>query len=175
VTLAALVWAAPAARAAEPEPPLGLMPWKGGRTPSLVLPDLAANPVSLRDFRGKTVVVNFWATWCQPCVDELPALVRLRARFPPSELVVLLVNVVESRERVRPFLAELDVKLPVLLDEDGVTSRAWKVVGLPTSFVVGSDGRIRAYFVGELDWTRDDVVRALEALRPARPRAQSGK
>jgi thiol-disulfide isomerase/thioredoxin len=151
---------------AEREGPVGLVRWAGGPTPPLTLEELSGGRVALGSLRGRTVVVNFWATWCEPCRAEMPSLERLRAQFPAGTVAVLTVDVGESPERVRTFLAETGVKLPVLLDPQGETAGAWKVVGFPSSFVIGPDGRIRYRFVGELDWMRADVVRTVGSLQP---------
>jgi peroxiredoxin len=166
---------APGLRAAEPQPPLGLAPWKRGATPPLALEDLSGEQVKVAGLRGKTVVLNFWATWCESCRTEMASLQRLRESLAGAAVAVLTVDVGESRSRVQSFLEEAGIKLPVLLDGDGAAARRWQVVGLPTSFVLGPDGRIRYYFVGELDWMREDVVRTVASLQPPRARAPPSK
>jgi thiol-disulfide isomerase/thioredoxin len=142
-----------------------LVKWTGGKTPALKLADADGRERSLAEWRGKTVVVNFWATWCEPCREEMPSLERLKERLAGKGFDVLAVNVGESPERVARFTREVPVTFPIVYDKDSAVAKTWKVRGYPTSYVLGPDGRIRYYFVGELDWASDEVVRAIEALR----------
>jgi thiol-disulfide isomerase/thioredoxin len=142
-----------------------LVKWTGGKTPALKLADADGRERSIAEWRGKTVVVNFWATWCEPCREEMPSLDRLKARLAPKGFDVIAVNVGESRERVERFTREVPVSFPIVYDKDSATARTWKVRGYPTSYVIGPDGRIRYYFVGELDWSSDEVVRVIEGVR----------
>jgi cytochrome c biogenesis protein CcmG, thiol:disulfide interchange protein DsbE len=141
-----------------------LVKWTGGKTPALKLADADGRERGLPEWRGRTVVVNFWATWCEPCREEMPSLERLKARLGPK-FEVVAVNVGESPERVARFTREVPVTFPILYDRESATARRWKVRGYPTSYVVGPDGRIRYYFVGELDWSSDEVVRVIEGVR----------
>ena len=141
------------------------MKWRGGPAPALVLKDAEGKSVNLRDFRGSTVLVNFWATWCGPCVDELPAIDRLRERMAGTKFTVIAVDVGESAARVNAFLKKTPVGFAVLLDPDSELSRKWKVHGLPTTYVIGPDGRIRFYQVGDLDWGADAVYEQIRTVR----------
>jgi thiol-disulfide isomerase/thioredoxin len=142
-----------------------LVKWSGGKTPPLKLLDAEGRERPLSEWRGKTLVVNFWATWCEPCREEMPSLDRLRARLGEKSFEVVAVNVGESPERVARFTKAVPVTFPILYDRDSATARRWKVRGYPTSYVIGPDGRIRYYFVGELDWARDDVARVIESVK----------
>jgi len=142
-----------------------LVPWSGGKTPALQLADTDGRARSLAEWRGKTVIVNFWATWCEPCRDEMPSLERLRARMGHRPFEVVAVNVGDSPERVQRFTRDVPVSFPILFDRERETARSWQVRGYPTSYVVGPDGRIRYYFVGELDWASDEVVALIEKLK----------
>lgn len=142
-----------------------LVPWSGGKTPALQLVDAGGRARSLAEFRGKTVVVNFWATWCEPCRDEMPSLERLRARLGGRPFEVVAVNVGESPERVERFMRDVRISFPILFDRERETARSWQVRGYPTSYVVGPDGRIRYYYVGELDWASDEIVRVIERVK----------
>jgi thiol-disulfide isomerase/thioredoxin len=142
-----------------------LVKWSGGKTPPLKLADANGRELNLSQYRGKTVVVNFWATWCEPCREEMPSLERLRTRMGEKSLEVIAVNVGEAPERVARFTREVPVTFPIVYDREGATAKAWQVRGYPTSFVVDPDGRVRYYFVGELDWSGADVVRVIEGVR----------
>ena len=127
--------------------------WSGEATPELKLKDVEGRSHDLRDYRGKVVLVNFWATWCEPCRDELPSMMRLRQRLAGRPFEVLAVDAGEGEARVKEFLQKMPLSFPVLLDGDSAAMRDWKVRGLPASFVVDATGQIRYSFLGELDWT----------------------
>jgi thiol-disulfide isomerase/thioredoxin len=147
-----------------------LQPWSGGATPRLRLKTLAGDELSLADFRGRIVIVNFWATWCGPCVAEMPSLQRLRENLAPDGLEVIAVNLKESTTRIAPFIERLQLTFPVVRDSDGATSRAWRVNVFPTSFVVGPDQRIAYVVRGEVAWDSAEVEAAVRRLiRSARP------
>jgi thiol-disulfide isomerase/thioredoxin len=110
------------------------------------------------------LVVNFWATWCAPCREELPSLERLRDALRDKPVQVLAVNVNEGESRVRRFLTEVLLHLPVLLDRNGEAQRAWRVRGLPATFLLDQDGAIRYWFLGELDWSQPAIIRTVESL-----------
>jgi thiol-disulfide isomerase/thioredoxin len=139
--------------------------WRGDPTPPLVLEDMQGKQIRLAELRGKTVLVNFWATWCVPCVDEMPSIQRLKAHLDPSRFAVIAVNVGESKARVEEFLGKVRVNFPIVFDPQSDTMHDWKVRGLPTSYVIGPDGKILFYQVGDLDWARDEVIRQIKGIR----------
>jgi len=141
-----------------------LKPWSGGATPPLELADLQGAKHKLADYRGKVVLVNFWATWCVPCRDEMPSIERLRAALEGRRFAVLAVNLAEPESRIRKFLEAVPVRFPVLLDRDTQASKAWQARLLPVTFIVGPDGAIRYRHVGELDWSRPEVREAILGL-----------
>lgn len=145
-----------------------LKPWSGGRTPPLALADLDGKTYDLAAHRGKVVLVNFWATWCEPCRDEMPALGRLQKKLGPQQFVVLAVNVDEPESRIRKFLELTPLDFPVLTDPERKATKAWNVRVLPASYIIGRDGRIRYAAVGELDWDSEPVSARIAALLPAR-------
>jgi thiol-disulfide isomerase/thioredoxin len=110
------------------------------------------------------VLVAFWASWCEPCADELPALAKLRARLARRPFDVVTVNFGEGAARAEQFLRERAVDLPVLLDRDRAAGEAWGVGGLPMTFLVDAAGRVRAWVFGEGDWGEGELGAALERL-----------
>jgi thiol-disulfide isomerase/thioredoxin len=142
-----------------------LEPWTGGATPALILKNLAGEEIRLDAFRGRTVIVNFWATWCAPCVAEMPSLQRLRDRMAPDGIEVIAVNLQENAGRIRPFVERLDITFPVVRDHDGSVRSAWGVSVFPTSFVVGPDQHIAWWVKGEIDWGDVRVELRLRSLR----------
>lgn len=156
----ALALAAPLAGAQE------LRPWRGGAAPPLALQDLEGRAHRLEDYRGKVVLVNFWATWCDPCRAEMPAMNQLRASLAGRPFAVLAVNLAESESRIRRFMEQVPLDFVVLLDRDSGAAKAWKARVLPVSFVLDAGGRIRYSALGEIDWAQDGVRKAILALMP---------
>ena len=138
--------------------------WTGGPTPALSLKDLDGAAQALQAYRGNVVVLNFWATWCEPCRDEMPSFNKLKRSFEGKPVVVLAVNVGEGEGRIAEFLRKVPVDFPVLLDRDAAASRAWKVRLLPATFILGRDGRVRYSYAGERDWGEPDVRAKVTAL-----------
>lgn len=148
-----------------------LKPWTGGATPALDLQDLEGAQRALHAYRGKVVVLNFWATWCEPCREEMPSLNQLRLSLKGMPVEMFAVNVGEGEGRINAFLGKVPVDFPVLLDRDARASKAWKVRLMPTTFILGTDGRVRYSFSGARDWSDPTVratIAALAAERTAR-------
>jgi thiol-disulfide isomerase/thioredoxin len=141
-----------------------LKPWTGGATPPLELTDLRGKKHSLADYRGKVVLVNFWATWCEPCREEMPSMERLRISLAERPFAVLAVNLAEPESRITKFLDTVPVGFPILLDRDTKTTRAWQAKVLPATYIVGPDGAIRYRHVGELDWSKPEVRKLILGL-----------
>jgi peroxiredoxin len=136
----------------------------GEPAPPLALRDLDGGEVRLDKYRGRTVVVNFWATWCAPCVAEMPSLVRLRAKLSPAGVEVLGVNLQENAARIRPFAQRLGLDFPILRDHDGAVTKAWGARVFPTTFVVGPDQRIALVAIGDIDWDAPEVEARIRAV-----------
>ena len=142
------------------------IPWRG-ETPALSLKDLEGNVRSLADYRGTVLLINFWATWCEPCREEMPSMHTLRERLAGRPFEVLVVNHGESATRVRDFLAKEKLQFIALLDPNKDASRAWRVRVLPGSFLVDGEGRARYSVIGELDWATDEALATVRGLLPA--------
>jgi len=133
-------------------------------TPQLRLPDLQQRPVDLKALRGQVVLVNFWASWCSPCLVELPSMRRLQQRLADRPFRLLAVNAGETRQRVETTLRSMRLQLPVLLDGEREVYKAWGLKLLPASFLVDIHGAIRYVAKGALDWDDDEVVATIETL-----------
>ena len=157
--LAGVAMTAAVAFAAQP-----LHDWSGKPTPPLALRDLAGRDVDLRALRGRVGLVNFWATWCGPCVAEMPSIARLRAKLAARPFEVLAVNYGESRRKIEAFLRKEKLDVHVLLDPDQKAADAWGAKGLPMSFLVDASGNVRYWAFGERDWTDADSMKAVERL-----------
>jgi len=142
-------------------------PWTGGPLSPFALKDLDGAEHRLEDFRGKVLLVNFWATWCGPCRDEMPSIQELREKLKGKPFAVVAINLDEPESRVRKFLTQWKVDLPVLLDPDRKVAREWNARILPATYIIGPDGRIRYSVVGELNWGNDVVVSRISELLPS--------
>ncbi len=161
VVLACLLLTAGAAQARE------LKPFQGEPVPPpLALPDLNGKPHHLADYRGKVVLVNFWATWCPPCVHEMPSMQRLKEKMAGKPFAILAVDMAESEADVKKFLTKVKVDFTILMDRDGKALQRWKVFAFPTSFLIGPDGKISHALFGALEWDSEEVMRIIEGLLP---------
>ena len=137
-------------------------PWLA-ETPPLELKRLDGQTLNLESLRGRVVLINFWATWCEPCRDEMPALVRLQAKLRSRPFELLAVNYGESAASISRFLERQRLALPVLLDPEKRVADQWGAKGLPMTFLVGADGKIRWWVFGEQEWSEGDAFRRVEA------------
>ena len=138
--------------------------------PNFSLSDLEGAQRELKQQAGRVVLVHFFATWCEPCREELSSLSRLHEQPRNEPLSVLAVNVAEAPVRVRRFLESAPVSFPVLLDADRAVTRAWGVSVLPTTFVLDRELVARLLVEGDLDWTRADVLAAIEQVGALKPK-----
>lgn len=118
----------------------------------------------LASHKGKPVLVNFWATWCPPCREEMPSLARLAARWQARGLVVQTVAVADNEKLVEDFLWEVSAELPVLHDREQTISRAWSARVLPTTVVLDRAHRVVAHGTGAIDWDAPAIDKQLQTL-----------
>jgi cytochrome c biogenesis protein CcmG, thiol:disulfide interchange protein DsbE len=125
----------------------------GSEAPGFRLPSLAGGELDLVSQRGKVVVLNFWATWCPPCVAEMPSLERLHRALGPEGLLVVTVSTDEDEAELRRFVAERSLTLPVLKDPGGrVVAAEYRTTGYPETFVLDHQGRLLQHVVGPAEW-----------------------
>jgi cytochrome c biogenesis protein CcmG/thiol:disulfide interchange protein DsbE len=134
----------------------------GARAPDFNLQSIDGNTVSLSDYRGKVVVLNFWATWCTPCLAEMPALEHVYQTQRDRGLVVIGVDVQEPAEKVRAFLPQVGVTFPIVLDSDTALAQRYRATGLPATFIVDRQGSVRDIRIGP--YTEDMLLSRLEPL-----------
>lgn len=123
--------------------------------PNFNLKDLAGREVTLSALKGKVVLINFWATWCQPCRDELKSLEKLNNAYRGRSLVILAASLdvgPAATLRVKDFIEKNKISLIVIRDPDAKVSREYKVFVLPTSVLIDKKGRIKKRFIGDIDW-----------------------
>ena len=133
--------------------------------PDLDLPDLEGARHRMSDYRGKVVIVNFWATWCPPCREEMPSMQRAYEQLREDGIQMLAVNVGEDEDTVFAFTADYPVEFPLLLDLDSATIQSWPVKGLPTTFVVDPQGRLAYRAIGGRAWDDPELLAPVRALR----------
>jgi len=140
-------------------------PWAPSRAvPALELPGFDGPPWRLADARGQVVLLNFWASWCEPCRAEMPSLELLAERHEKDRLAVVAINFRETDASIRRYLAQWPITLTIVRDADGAAARAWGVRIFPTTIVVGRDGRPAFTVTGEVDWTGAEARRWLSPL-----------
>jgi len=110
--------------------------------PSFVLPSIDGQEKSLEDFKGKPLMLHFWATWCPACREELPTFQRLYEELGPSGFNIVAINVGESPEKVKKFVEEMGLTFPILLDPKREVANRYRVMGLPTTYWIDSSGKI---------------------------------
>lgn len=133
----------------------------GKKAPDFALTSLQGQTVRLSDYGGTGVLLNFWASWCDPCVNEMPLLNEAYGRLPGVEIVA--VNMGETKERASEFADRHRLKLPILLDSQGEVKKRYKISGLPATFLVDDKGRIVHKFSGELG--RSDIINFMERIQ----------
>lgn len=133
--------------------------------PEFTLPDLDGKTHALADYRGKVVVLNFWATWCPPCRYEMPSMQRAWEKVRDEGIVFIAVDVGEDSDTVFTFLADYPVEFPLLLDEEAKVIEQYPVTGLPTTYVIDPQGRITHRAVGGREWDDPNLLASLRALR----------
>jgi peroxiredoxin len=120
--------------------------------PDVELDDLTGQPARLRDLRGRVVLLNFWATWCAPCREEMPALETLARDFGPRGLTVVGVNFKEPKAQIEDFVRDNRLTFPTWLDSEGLVARRYQVFALPVTFVVDRRGMLVGSVLGIRDW-----------------------
>ena len=140
--------------------------YKGTPTPpELILYDLTNKRVDLKQLKGNVVLVNFWASWCPPCVHEMPSMERLKKRFSAKGFTILGVNMAEDKKTVEQFLnSKVSISFPILFDSKGSALKRWGVFAFPTSYVIDKAGNIRYALFGGIDWETKDIIKKISQL-----------
>jgi peroxiredoxin len=137
----------------------------GAEAPGFRLPSLAGEQVDLGSYRGKVVVLNFWATWCPPCVAEMPSLERLHRTLGPEGLAVVTVSTDEDQDALQDFVTRYGLTLPVLLDPGGqVASTDYRTTGFPETFVVDRAGVLVQHTIGPAEWDAPEALAHFRGL-----------
>lgn len=142
-----------------------LKPFKGNpNPPPIKLPDINGDLFNIADYQHRVTVVNFWATWCTPCIKEIPSLNNLRQSMQDKSFALISINYGEKAETIKEFMQMVDVEFPVLLDEQGLESAKWKVIAFPSTFVIGRDGLIYYGVNAGIKWDTPEVIMVINQM-----------
>src|SRR6476646_370561 len=143
----------------------------GKDAPDFSLPNLDDKTVKLSDYRGKVVFLNFWATWCKPCREEMPSMEVLYRNFERDGLVVLAISIdrVTTKKDIPPFIKSLNLTFPVLVDSWGQTDKRYKLMGVPETYIIDQQGISREKIIGPRDWTVLDNLQTITGLLKKNP------
>ncbi len=149
----------------------GLKPFKKTTiAPAFKLEDLLGTSHDLMNYRGKVVLVNFWAGWCPPCIEEMPSMQRLYLKLKDQPFEILAIDVGEKKSEIQKFVDQMNITFPILLDSKGKVYHDWKVYVYPTNFLIDAQGNIRYGSPGAVDWDeanpRQKIERLLKEVRP---------
>ncbi len=136
----------------------------GAPTPDFTLPNTEGKKLSLKDFRGKLVFLNFWASWCIPCREEMPAMERLYKEFKNKGFIILAVNMKDRRKDALAFVKELQLTYPVVFDPDGQAGVLYGAWGLPATYLIGRKGVGLARVWGAAEWYSPGARKLIRVL-----------
>ena len=143
-----------------------LKKYKGENGPiPIELKDIDGNTVSKDDFAGQVTIINFWATWCPPCIEEIPSLNRLNKKLAGSSFELISINYAEDNKTIAEFMKSVNVEFPVLLDKNGKFAKQWNVISYPSTFIIDSKGVIQYGVNAAIEWDDPEVIQKLKALQ----------
>jgi thiol-disulfide isomerase/thioredoxin len=134
------------------------------KAPQFTLQSMDGKRILLEQFNNQVVLVNFWASWCAPCVEEIPSISRLIEKMSAKSFKVISINIGEDRERIEKFSSQVPIDFPILLDQQGEAAKDWNVYVYPSSFIVDKNGIIRFAYSGGLDWDKPQVIWQIHQL-----------
>ena len=143
---------------------LSYMGNRGILAPDISVKTMEGKPVKLSEFRGKVVLLNFWATWCPPCRAEMPSIETLYQRYKSTDFQILAISVQEELPVVKTFLAQNSYSFPIGLDPSGEAAQLYGIRGIPTTFIIDQKGTLQGALVGGKDWTIPPVYDLIDAL-----------
>ena len=142
-----------------------LKKYKGSNKPIAInLKDAYGNTVVKNNFKGQVTIINFWATWCPPCVQEIPSLNRLKKKMKGLPFELISINYAEDQKTILEFMKEINVEFPVLLDKDGEFARKWNVITYPSTFVIDKNGEIKYGVNAAIEWDSPEFIEKIKSL-----------
>ncbi len=164
ILLLALQIFAAASFAGPLEPPKGIRHFEPGTAPGFTLTDIDGEPITLESTRGKWVFLHFWASWCGPCREEMPAIQKMTETFANEKFEIVLVNTAENEDTIFSFLGEIGMQMNSLMDTDGLVTEKYKPRGLPTTILIDPEGNVQYQAIGGREWYRPEYVDFLRDL-----------
>lgn len=145
----------------------------GMTAPDFSLPDLQGKKQRLSDYRGKVVFLNFWATWCKPCKEEMPSMQVLWENLKNQDFMMLAVSMdrVTTTKDIPPFVGNLNLSFPILTDSWGQTDKRYKLMGVPETYIIDQNGVLREKVIGPRDWTRRESIETIVQLLQKQPKS----
>jgi peroxiredoxin len=143
---------------------MGSFRLSGTMATDFTLQSLDGESVTLSDLRGKVVLINFWTTWCQPCIIEMPSMEKLYRKYKDKGFTILAIDIMEKPETIRKFAKEKNLTFPILLDTKGEVRGKYRVTGIPNSYLVHKDGKLVGRFIGPREWDNEHAEALLEEL-----------
>jgi len=147
--------------------PFGIRHYDIGSAKNFSLNDIDGEKVELKHSKGRWVFLHFWASWCGPCREEMPAIQRLADKMKGEKFQIIMINTAEDEDTVFEFLGTINVDLNSLLDVDGQVTEVWKPRGLPTSFLINPDGQVKYQAIGGRDWGSPAYINFIQKLLQA--------
>ena len=141
------------------------LPKKEKSAPDFKLQNLVGDTVALKNFKGKTILLNFWATWCLPCKKELPSMQRLYKKLGSRGLEVVAVSIDRDNPgKIKKYIDQYNLTFPILLDPGQKARKSYFIMGLPTSYLIGPDGNLKGFISGAREWDSPASIQMFSAL-----------
>jgi thiol-disulfide isomerase/thioredoxin len=144
--------------------PFGIRHYDIGFAPNFILKDIDGEDFELNDTKGHWVFLHFWASWCGPCIEEMPTIQALADKMKDENLRIVMVNTAEEEDNIFTFLGNLDIELTSLMDADGQVTEVWKPRGLPTTFLINPDGKVKYQAIGGREWNNPAYLKFIKQL-----------
>jgi len=144
--------------------PFGIRHYDTGAAQDFTLQDIDGESFQLNQTRGQWVFLHFWASWCGPCREEMPAVQRLTDTIKDDRFKIVMINTAEDEDTIFEFLASIGVELNSLMDPDGQVTEHWKPRGLPTTFLINPQGNIKYQAIGGREWNKEEYIQFIKKL-----------
>ena len=164
VLIVAIQLLVPGSYAGPLEPPKGIRHYEIGAAPGFTVTDMDDEPFMLKSTRGKWVFLHFWASWCGPCREEMPAIQQLSAVIDNDRFEIVLINTAEDEDTIFSFLGEIGMDMNSLMDADGLVTEKYKPRGLPTTILIDPDGNVQYQAIGGREWNKPEYIEFLRKL-----------